>query len=114
MLTDATKRGALHVYRKQPTPFSDDEIKLVQQLALLLPLVNETIRVKAIFNLMRGVDRILSQVKLNRHVKQGSKEIRSVIYKAIEQICKLCSSTFHTVETSIFLDNRMGHSEGFD
>jgi GAF domain-containing protein len=114
MLTDATKRGALHVYRKQPTPFSDDEIKLVQQLALLLPLVNETIRVKAIFNLMRGVDKNLSQVKLNRYVKQGSKEIRSVIYKAIEQICKLCSSTFDTVETSIFLDNRMGHSEGFD
>src|SRR5690349_4396312 len=61
---DATRRGALLVYRKQPTPFSDDEIKLVQQFALLLPLVNETIRVKTIFNLMRGVDNVLSKIKL--------------------------------------------------
>jgi signal transduction histidine kinase len=111
--TDKVTRGALLLYRKQPVPFSTHEIKLVQQFALVLPLVNETIRVKTIFKLTSEVDRILSRANVNKYVRRGEERFREALHNAIENICELCSKTFHTVETSIFLDNRTNNSGGF-
>jgi GAF domain-containing protein len=105
---DSTRKGAITVYRTSYDAFTAQEIALVEQLALLVPALYQTIRVKLIMSLTRRVDGILSKAKLATHEKLLPRDdVKSEVRKAIQQICDIVSEDFHCIETSVFLEDRL-------
>jgi len=104
---DSTRRGVIALYRKSASPFSPEEIATVEQLAPLVPALYQTIRVKMIFSLTRGVDEILSRAKLLTHDGQLTREkVEAQVREAVQQICDTVSESFKCIETSVFLEDR--------
>ena len=106
IFTDGSRRGAILFYRKTPEPFSDEEIALGEQLGLLVPPLYQTIRVKNIYGVTRRVEQILNKAKQQTHSKEFSERgTKSVIARALRQICDFISESFQCIETSVFLED---------
>jgi len=110
---DRRRRGAITVYRKSNGPFEEEEVALIEQLAVLVPLIYQTIRGKLIFSLTRRVDNTLRRTNLRGDDQRPSEEIvKANATKAINQICAAVSDAFNCLETSIFLqDANQRHSD---
>lgn len=104
---DQTRSGVIALYRKSARPFNPDEVAVVEQLAPLVGVLYQTIRVKMIFGLTRGVDDVLSQAKLATLTGPPTRaHVEAQIQKAIRRVCEMVSETFDCIETSIFLEDR--------
>lgn len=107
---DEKRKGALTVYRKVQKPFDEAESSLIQQLALLVPLLYQTIRVKSIYDLTGHVSYTLNRASARKHVIQTAEDniniTRELTRRAFATICNQVSSAFQCIETSIFLEDR--------
>src|SRR5215213_6048368 len=104
---DQSRSGVIALYRKTGKPFEPDEVAVVEQLAPLVGVLYQTIRVKLIFSLTRRVDEVLSQAKPATHASQQTREgVESQMQKAVSEICLTVSEAFNCIETSVFLEDR--------
>lgn len=105
LFPDSTRRGAITVYRTEQKPFSDEDSETIEQFALLVPALYQTIRVKLIFSLVRRVETLLTRTKSISHAKGLAPEVRTAILsRTLSRVCKVISEAFNCVETSLFLD----------
>jgi GAF domain-containing protein len=112
---DSSRSGAITVYRRSSKPFTEGEVRIVEQLSLLVPALYQTIRVKLIFSLTRRVDDILSRTKLVTHDKElPSKLVKAQVQRALGKVCMLVANAFTCIETSVFLEDPSKTSGDFE
>jgi GAF domain-containing protein len=115
IFTDGTRSGAITVYRKTPDPFTEVELRTIEQLSLLVPALYQTVRVKLIFSLTRRVDEILSKTKFATHDRELTSKLgKAEVEKALRKVCSAVSDAFTCIETSIFLEDPSGVPGDFE
>ena len=97
-------RGAINLYRTEATPFNDEEIERIRELASLVPNIYKDIRDKVSFSVIRKINRILQKAEIESSSAPLTKD---KVSRVIQLICTLVSNTFKCVETSIFLEDRV-------
>jgi signal transduction histidine kinase len=95
-------RGALNLYRKDPTPFTDPEVERVKEIANLIPILFQTISDKISLQLIQRITGILHESdRQSPEVIPSKTEIKSIL----QRVCNEISKTFQCVEASIFLED---------
>lgn len=100
---DGTK-GALNVYRYVPVPLYESEQRIVEEQAVLVPSLYQTIRDRVSLRLIRKVDDILHEAETGQ---LDPKAISETATKVCQKICDEVGSTFQCIETSIFLEDTL-------
>lgn len=100
---DGTK-GALNVYRYLPVPLYESEQRIVEEQAVLVPSLYQTIRDRVSLRLIRKVDDILHEAETGQ---LDPKAISKTATKVCQKICDEVGSTFQCIETSIFLEDTL-------
>jgi signal transduction histidine kinase len=94
------EKGTVNLYRNVPRPFSPDEIRVVEQLASLVPALYERLRDKVSLSLISSVDDIINDAEQrSRKVLLPLEEIKTVC----GSVCARIAATFHNIEASLFL-----------
>lgn len=106
-----TTRGAVNLYRNTTNSFGEGELLKAEQLALLVPGLYQTIRDKVSLRVIQTVDNILHAAELKaREEPLSKKAVRGIL----GSICSLVSDAFRSVETTIFLEDRLAAAGVFE
>lgn len=123
--------ATLSVYRRlNVNPFTEEEQKFIEQIALLIPPLYQAIRDKVGRKLLSEINEIIDKAEMQ--IKVREKEETSVsqltqpdsksrsendglteVTKALEDICLKVAETFQCVETSLFLENKLENENQF-
>ena len=96
--------GALAVYKKAKNSFTPDERNFIVERARFVPDLYRTILDRLLSTLIDTVSRRL-QVAETR--PPGVQLPQRTVIEALETICKEVGEMFHSMETSIFLEDRL-------
>jgi signal transduction histidine kinase len=97
-------RGAVNLYKNVPNPFTEEEVAQVERLALIIPELYQAIRDKVSLNLIHHLDSLLQEAELCAPKEPLPKEEMKNVFHGI---CNLITDTFQSLETSIFLEDRL-------
>ena len=95
--------GAVSLYRKEPRPFTEEEVQKLGQLATLVPALYQAIRDKVSQNLIGAISEVLQQADLRAANAALTKEEMKQVF---QQITELIAKTFQCLETSIYLEDK--------
>src|SRR5207247_9848434 len=103
--------GALNLYRKTATPFTETEVSDVEQLASLIPALYQTVRDNVSLTLLRGVNDILNEAEI-RSADQPLSKVE--MKKVFDSIVRRLAATFQCVEASVFLEDRLEGTKRYE
>ncbi len=92
-------KGALNLYRDQPLPFLPAEIERATHFASLIAGLYDSVWDKVSFNLITSVRDFIQKVE-----KAPTPKPPHVV---MDELCRVISSAFDSLETSIFLEHRL-------
>ena len=93
-------RGTINVYRNVSRPFSENEVRTVEQLTSLIPALYQTIRDKVSLSLINSIDEIINDAELRSRDLPLSLAKMKTVFKSI---CERIAATFFCIEASLFL-----------
>lgn len=108
--SDNNRMAVLVLIRQTPDIFTPEEMQQIEQLALLVPVLYQSIRVKVIFDLTRQVNKVLQEAE---PVMVNGKPVIEAMKKPLKEVCNLVKNTFQCIETSIFLEEPEYESGSF-
>jgi signal transduction histidine kinase len=107
---DETK-GAVNVYRNTHRPLNDEELAKVYEMASLIPSLYQAIRDKVSLGLIQRINETLHEAELRAPDTPLSRE---EVKRVFQVICDSVSDAFRSVETSIFLEDRLETPGNFE
>jgi signal transduction histidine kinase len=96
--------GAINVYRSGGPPFSSEDISRIQELALLVPALYQTIRDKVSSSLASRINAILHDAELRAAISPPSP---GDMKQVVSAICSAVGEEFHAAEVSVFFEDRL-------
>jgi signal transduction histidine kinase len=99
--------GTANLYRNTAEPFREEEVARAELLSALVPYFYQGLTDKDAFELMVQANEILEANEILYDTEKTSEPPLSSekIKKTIRRICKIVSTFFHCIETSIFLED---------
>lgn len=108
-------KGALNLYRTSDPPFNEDEVEKAENFAAVLPALYEVIRNEVSLSLVKSIDDLLLNMEpytpgspftkpLTEPYEQRLKQRVKIV---IQKLCELVSESFGSLETSVFLEDRL-------
>jgi GAF domain-containing protein len=94
-------KGALNVYRNSQ-PFQENEISRIEEMARLVPALNQTVRDKAGSLLMKLVSQFIQDAERQ---SLGGTTRKDRMQAVIQSICDQVAETFQCLECSVFFED---------
>ena len=97
-------RGVVTIYKNVPAAFTKQQATQIERLALMIPELYQAIRDRVSLNLLNSLDSLLCKSEhRDPNEPLSKKEIKDVF----QGVCNLINDTFQSLETSIFLEDRL-------
>ena len=93
-------RGTVNLYRNVSQPFTEKEVRTLEELASLVPALHQTIRDKVSLNLISSIDEIINAAELRSKDRPLSLSHTKSVFAAM---CARIATTFDCIEASLFL-----------
>lgn len=110
--------GCLNIYRTNPPGFSPDDVVQVEMLATLVPYLYQAIRDEVSLSLVASVTKLLYSAEGPAQQSKDKSDETPVneleMKRMMKNISRLIGDCFQSIETSIFLENRLIQPEEFD